>query len=58
MGNKPIAFEQFVANHFENKGYKVVLTSASNDYGVDVFAENYLHKLRYKLKCTAALQEE
>ena len=46
----PRTFEQFVANHFEKSGYKVTLTAISGDYGVDVFAENHIHKIAIQVK--------
>ena len=36
---KPYEFEQLVCDHYRQKGYRVQTTSASNDYGIDVFAE-------------------
>ena len=35
----PDQYEKYVANYFQNKGYKVKQTPYSNDYWVDVFAE-------------------
>ncbi len=34
----PEQYENHVAEYFKNNGYKVELTSFTNDYGVDVFA--------------------
>lgn len=47
---RPIAFEQFVANHFKKNGYEIMLTSISGDYGVDVFAKNHIHKIAIQVK--------
>ena len=47
---KPIAFEQFVANYFQKKGYKINLTASSGDYGVDIFAQNSFHKIAIQVK--------
>jgi len=35
----PDQYENFVADYFRDKNYKVEQTSYTNDYGVDVFAE-------------------
>lgn len=35
---RPDEYEHVVAKHFENLGYKVELTSYTNDYGVDAIA--------------------
>lgn len=34
---RPDEYEHIVANHFEAKGYKTIVSQYSNDYGVDVF---------------------
>lgn len=50
---KPYEFEQLVCDHYRQKGYRVQTTSASNDYGIDVFAEKKERRLPYKSRCTA-----
>lgn len=42
---KPYEFEQLVCDHYRQKGYRVQTTSASNDYGIDVFAEKKGEKI-------------
>ena len=49
---KPYEFEQLVCDHWQ-KGYRAQTTSASNDYGIDVFAEKKERRLPYKSRCTA-----
>lgn len=46
----PIEYEKLVADLFKSKGYKVEQTSANNDYGVDVFAENEREKIAIQVK--------
>ena len=46
----PDQYEKYVANYFQNKGYKVKQTSYSNDYGVDVFAERNKEKIAIQAK--------
>lgn len=48
--NLPKKFEEFVAHHFKERGYKVVLTPFSGDYGVDIFAENLTQKIAIQVK--------
>lgn len=50
---KPYEFEQLVCDHYRQKGYRAQTTSASNDYGIDVFAEKKERRLPYKSRCTA-----
>lgn len=44
-------FEYFIAKLFRIKGYKVILTPETGDYGVDVIAENDLVKIGIQAKC-------
>ena len=46
----PDQYEKYVANYFQNKGYKVKQTPYSNDYGVDVFAEKNKEKIAIQAK--------
>ena len=46
----PDQYEKYVANYFQNKGYKVKQTPYSNDYGVDVFAERNKEKIAIQAK--------
>ena len=46
----PDQYEKYVANFFQNKGYKVKQTPYSNDYGVDVFAEKNKEKIAIQAK--------
>lgn len=46
----PKQYEKRVALYFEEKGYKVELTNFTNDYGVDVFAQNNLEKIAIQAK--------
>tara|TARA_Y100000996_G_scaffold391037_1_gene352721 strand:+ start:1921 stop:2607 length:687 start_codon:yes stop_codon:yes gene_type:complete len=46
----PDQYEKYVANYFQNKGYKVKKTPYSNDYGVDVFAEKNKEKIAIQAK--------
>ena len=48
--DKPRSFEQFIADHFQKKGYKINMTPISGDYGVDIFAENSIHKIAIQVK--------
>lgn len=56
-------FEEFIAEYFEKKGYKVTLTPSSGDYGIDVIIENDFVKIGIQTKCyndkvpNAAVQE-
>lgn len=50
---KPYEFEQLVCDHYRQKGYRVQTTSASNDYGIDVFAEKKGEKIAVQSRCTA-----
>lgn len=47
---KPYEFEQLVCDHYRQKGYRVQTTSASNDYGIDVFAEKKGEKIAVQVK--------
>jgi restriction system protein len=49
-GITPRQYEAFVCNHFSDKGYKTTLTSESNDWGVDVFAEKDSGKIAIQAK--------
>ena len=46
----PDQYEKYVANYFQNKGYRVKQTPYSNDYGVDVFAERNKEKIAIQAK--------
>ena len=46
----PDQYEKYVANYFQNKGYKVKQPQYSNDYGVDVFAEKNKEKIAIQAK--------
>ena len=46
-----LEFEQFVADLFERKGYKVKVTKASGDQGIDVIAEKSGTKIGIQAKC-------
>ena len=46
----PDQYEKYVANYFQNKGYKVKQTPYFNDYGVDVFAEKNKEKIAIQAK--------
>ena len=56
-------FEKFIGDYFKSKGYKVVVTPLSGDFGVDIIVENELVKIgiqakRYSDRVTnAAVQE-
>lgn len=43
-------FEKFLKAHFENLGYKVKLTPASNDYGADLIIEKDREKVAIQAK--------
>jgi len=45
-----IEFEYFVGKHFQQKGYKITNTTVSGDYGIDLFAENNIHKISIQAK--------
>ena len=47
---KPYEFEQLVCDHYRQKGYRAQTTSASNDYGIDVFAEKKGEKIAVQVK--------
>lgn len=46
----PQEYEKCVAEYFKNQGYIVKLTSFTDDYGVDVFAENHNEKVAIQAK--------
>lgn len=47
----PEEYEHYVAQSFKEMGYETVVTSFSNDYGVDVFAIKGDEKIApYRLK--------
>ncbi len=46
----PKQYEKRVALYFEEKGYKVELTNFTNDYCVDVFAQNDSEKIAIQAK--------
>lgn len=47
---KPYEFEQFVCDHYRQEGYRTQVTSATGDYGVDVFAEKENEKIAVQAK--------
>lgn len=54
---KPSEFEQLVCDHYRQKGYRAQTTSASNDYGIDVFAERYRARDRERPEYETSLKE-
>lgn len=46
----PRQFEEFVCEHFRQKGYKTELTTYSNDYGIDGFAIKGKQKIAIQSK--------
>jgi tetratricopeptide (TPR) repeat protein len=44
------AFEQLIANLYEQQGYETTVTPGSNDRGVDVWAENDLERVAIQVK--------
>jgi restriction system protein len=46
----PREFEELVCEHFYQQGYNVKVTSYSNDYGVDVFADREKEKIAIQVK--------
>ena len=47
---KPSEYEHIVAEYFESKGYKTIVSQYSNDYGVDVFATKGKQKIAIQAK--------
>lgn len=47
---RPDEYEHIVAEHFEAKGYKTIVSQYSNDYGVDVFATKGNEKIAIQAK--------
>lgn len=48
------AFEIFIAELFEKKGYSVSLTPSSGDFGIDVIIEDDFTKIGIQTKCYSA----
>ena len=46
----PSAYESHVAKYYEARGYQTQVTSYSNDYGLDVLAENGTERLAIQAK--------
>jgi restriction system protein len=46
----PRQFEEYVCDHYRSQGYKVELTSYTNDYGVDAFAVKGKQKIAVQAK--------
>lgn len=46
----PSAYESHVAKYYEERGYQTQVTSYSNDYGLDVLAENGTERLAIQAK--------
>lgn len=46
----PEEYEHYVAQSFKEMGYETVVTSFSNDYGVDVFAIKGDEKIAIQVK--------
>lgn len=46
----PSAYEKLVAKHFHGLGYSTTVTNLSNDYGLDVLAENDLERIAIQVK--------
>lgn len=46
----PREFEQFVAQHYREKGYDVETTPYSGDYGVDVIAQKGEERIAIQVK--------
>lgn len=47
---KPSEYEQVVANHFKQLGYKTTVSPLTNDYGIDVFATKNKMKIAIQVK--------
>lgn len=47
---KPLEYEQWMCDYYQQKGYRAFKTKDSGDYGVDVFAEKAKKKIAVQVK--------